>query len=158
MLLNSISPKFVTFTSANPNKDKNREKVGEAAAATGVAGAGYSATRSAAFKAFNSSKKLADGAQALGQPIKQTNSIWNALRLNYRNLTNSIKTWAQESKMIPKFAKPLFTGVVGKFIGGVAAVFVFINGVSEVIDTVANSANKMSQPKFEAKNNYSQAA
>jgi len=152
MPLNTISPKFVTFTS-NPTmtgaKDnRHRDNVEDAAKVTGAAGAGAAATQRAGFRMFKSSKNLntfvnnvAEGANAINKPIQQSNSLWNAFKLNYKNFKADIATWAKNSKMVPKFIKPLFTGSLGKFIGGTAAVFVFITGVGEVIDTVANNVN-----------------
>lgn len=159
MQLNGITPNFVSFGNqyAEYNKeDKRREHVGDAAKATGAAGAGYAATRGASFKMFQSSQKLnrfvngvAEGANTINQPIKQSNSLWKALKLNYKNLTRDIAQWAENSKTLPRFIKPLFTGMLGKFIGGAAAVFVFISGVGEVVDTFANNVSKTaSKPQY----------
>lgn len=156
MPLNAIGPKFVTFTSSangttksSDDNNNRRENVGVAAAATGAAGAGYSATRGAAFKMFKSSEKLrgtintiAEGANVVNQPIKQTNSLWNALKVNYKQLRLDIANWAKASKM-PKFMKSMFTGKLGAIIGGGASVFVFITGITEVVDTFANKVNPM---------------
>lgn len=160
MQLNAITPNFISFTSnqqvADKKEEKRREHVGDAAKATGAAGAGYAATRGASFKMFQSSQKLnrfvngvAEGVQTINQPIKQSNSLWKAIKLNYKNLTRDIAQWAKNSKTLPNFIKPLFTGMLGKFIGGAAAVFVFISGVGEVIETFANKVGKTaSKPQF----------
>ncbi len=147
MQLNALTPKFVTFTGANTNSDKDdkrRERVGEAAVVTGAAGAGVTATRGAAFKMFKSTEKLnrvvnniAEGANLVNQPIKQSNSLWNALKLNYRQLKLDIAAWAKNSRM-PAFMKGLFTGKLGSIIGGGGALFVFITGLFEVADTFMN--------------------
>ncbi len=143
MQLNALTPKFVTFTgNVNSDKDdKRRERVGEAAAVTGAAGAGVTATRGAAFKMFKSTEKLnrvvnniAEGANLVNQPIKQSNSLWNALKINYRQLKVDIATWAKNSKM-PSFMKGLFTGKLGSIIGGGGALFVFVTGLFEVANT-----------------------
>lgn len=151
MPLNVIGPKFVTFTgnSSPSDDDKRRENVGAAAAATGAAGAGYSATRGAAFKMFKSSEKLrgtintvAEGATLVSKPIKQSNSLWNALKVNYRQLRLDIANWAKASKM-PNFMKAMFTGKLGAIIGGGASIFVFLTGITEVVDTFANNVKPM---------------
>ncbi len=145
MQLNAVGPRFVTFTGENSQrKDERRERVGDAAVVTGGVGAGYTATRGAAFKMFKTSEKLrgtintvAEGANVVSKPLKQTNSLWNALKVNYRQLRLDIANWAKASKM-PKFMKGLFTGKLGAIIGGGASVFVFITGVSEVFNTFIN--------------------
>ena len=148
MQLNAIGPKFVTFTgdasNASARREDRKERVGEAAAATGAAGAGYSATRSGAFKMFKSSEKLrgtinsvAEGATLVSEPVKQSNSLWNALKLNYRQLRLDIANWAKASKM-PKFMKGMFTGKLGSIIGGGASIFVFITGIGGVFNTFLN--------------------
>lgn len=146
MPLNAIGSKFVTFTgnSSPSDDDKRRENVGAAAAATGAAGAGYTATRSAAFKMFKSSEKfrgtintVAERTALASEPIKQSNSLWNALKINYRQLKLDIAKWAKASKM-PKFMKGMFTGKLGSIIGGGASIFVFITGIGEVFNTFLN--------------------
>ncbi len=145
MQLNALTPQFVRFTGAVPanssRDDKGRERVGEAAAATGAAGAGVSATRSGAFKMFKTSSKLAGGMNAatdslklVNQPIKQTSSLWNAFRVNAKQLRHDVIAWAENSKM-PGFMKSIFRGGLGKAIGSVAAVFVFTAGVGEIART-----------------------
>lgn len=146
MPLSAIGPKFVTFTGEAPQRDNadRKERVGEAAAVTGGVGAGYTATRGAAFKMFRSSERLrgtintlAEGVNVVNKPLKQTNSLWNALKVNYRQMRLDIAQWAKASKM-PKFMKAVFTGKLGAVLGGGAAVFVFISGVSEVFNTFLN--------------------
>jgi hypothetical protein len=148
----SITPNLVSFT-ANPiNRDAKtrREKVEDAATVTGGVGAGAAATRgSTAFKYFKSSEKLrsvvngtSKAAQALSEPAQRTRSLWNALKVNYKSLKIDIANWAKASKM-PKFMKGMFTGKLGSFLGGGAALFVFISGVGEVIDTTMKNINKL---------------
>lgn len=146
----SVSPKFVTFTGTpnNPTKS-NRERVEDAAAVTGGVGAGAAATRGGAMKFFKSAENLnrvsntaVRTSKALQTPVKQTNSLLNAFRVNYRNFTKQVGEWAEASKM-PKFMKGIFKGKLGGFIGGGAAVFVFITGIGEVISTASNNLYKL---------------
>ena len=162
MLLKISSSNFTSFGNSAQTasqRERNKERVEDAAVVTGGVGAGVTATRSAAFKMFNSSAKLnktinavAEGAQAITQPVSKSKSLWNALKLNYRKLTGDIARWAKNSKAIPGFLKPLFTGKLASIFGGVAAVFVFITGLAEVIENfakkiteVANNSNKNSE-------------
>lgn len=151
MPLNVIGPKILTFTGepsmTGAKGDKRKGHVEEAATVTGAAGAGCSATRGAAFKMFKSSEKVrnafnnaAGTVNAINKPLKQSNSLLNALKVNYRNFTSDIKSWAKASNM-PGFMKAMFTGSLGKVIGGIAAVFVFVTGLGEVINTFANKVN-----------------
>ena len=150
MSLSAIGPKFVTFTGNDPIERTNREKVEDAATVTGGVTAGVVATRGNAFKMFKTSAKLrtvtdgaAEVAGAVAQPVKQSKSIWNAFKLNCESIKTQISNWAKNSKM-PNFMKVLFTGKLGSAIGKGAAVFVFISGVGEVIETFLKNANKVS--------------
>ena len=158
MLLNVSPHNLTTFgksSQASSNREKNKQKVDEAAVVTGGVGAGVTATRSASFKMFNSSAKLnrtvngiAEGARAVTEPVKQSKSLWNALKLNYRKLTADIAAWAKKSGM-PKFIKPIFTGRLASIFGGAAAVFVFITGSVQVVTTAVSKltevGNKISE-------------
>jgi len=147
-MLLSVTPKIVTFT-ANDDTRSRREKVEDAAAVTGGVGAGAAATRGQAFKCFKTSEKLrtmvngaSEATAAVAQPVKQTQSLWNACRLNYQNFKTSIANWAEASRM-PKFMKAMFTGKLGSAIGKGAAVFVFVSGIGEVFDTCVKNADKL---------------
>jgi len=150
MPLSVTGSNLVSFGNTAASKDdRRRERVGEAAAVTGAAGAGYSATRGATFKMFNSSSKaargintLANSARAVNQPIRESNSLWNAFKVNYRQLSSDIAKWAQKSNM-PNFMKAMFTGKLGAFCGGVGALFVFVTGVSEVISTFSEKVSHL---------------
>ena len=152
MQLSAIGPKVVNFTSNNAERDdKRHERVGDAAAATGAAGAGYSATRGAAFKAFRSSENVAkavnnaaNGLNAMNQPVRETSSLWNALKVNAKRLKLDIASWAEKSRM-PKFTKGMFTGKLGGAIGGVASVFVFVAGLAEVYDAFLHKLSNLTQ-------------
>ena len=145
MQLSAIGPKVVTFTSGNSDRDdKRHERVGDAAAATGAAGAGYSATRGAAFKAFRSSENVAKALNAMNQPVRETSSLWNALKVNAKRLKLDIASWAEKSRM-PKFMKGMFTGKLGGAIGGVASVFVFVAGLAEVYDAFLHKLSNLTQ-------------
>lgn len=152
MLLN-VSPhnltSFGNSSQSTSNREKNKQKVDEAAVVTGGVGAGVTATRSAAFKMFNSSTKLnktvngiSEGAKAMTEPVAQSKSLWNAFKLNYRKLTSGIANWAKNSKM-PAFLKPIFTGKLASILGGAAAVFVFITGSVQVFTTAVSKLNKV---------------
>ena len=146
----SVAPKFVSFTSSPDSHQKsNREKVENAAAVTGGVGAGAAATRGGAMKFFKSAENLnrvsntaVKTSKALQTPVRQTNSLLNAFRVNYKNFTKQIGEWAEASKM-PKFMKGIFKGKLGGFIGGGAAVFVFITGIGEVISTASNNLYRL---------------
>jgi hypothetical protein len=147
----SVNPKIVTFAGTGNERSQSRtrkEQVEDAATATGGVGAGVAATRGGAMKFFNTAKKL-DTATALASsatkaaevPIKQTNSLWNAFRLNCKGISTQIANWAEGTNM-PNFMKYLFKGGLGKIIGRGAAVFVFITGLGEVVRTVSNHLYK----------------
>ena len=153
MLLNLSSHNLTTFGNSPQqsysSREKNKQKVDEAAVVTGGVGAGLTATRSAGFKMFNSATKLnrtvngiAEGAQAMTEPVKQSKSLWNALKLNYRKLTSDIANWAKNSKM-PSFLKPIFTGKLASILGGAAAVFVFVTGAVQVFTTAVSKLSKV---------------
>ena len=148
MPLSPVSVNKIYFTGAESRNDN----VVEAAAVTGGVGAGCAAARGGkAFSAFKSSAKLrsavtgaAEATEAMVKPINQSKSLWNAFKINAKNLRTSIANWAKNSKM-PKFMKGLFTGKLGKAIGGLAAVFVFITGVGEVVRTFAYDLDKINK-------------
>jgi len=147
----SITPNLVSFTSyPDTSKKSKREHVEDAATVTGGVGAGAAATRGGAMKFFKSAEKInrvssiADQtSRALEAPVRQTNSLWNAMKLNYNKFTKQISRWAEASNM-PKFMKGIFTGKLGAIIGGGAAVFVFITGIGEVIRTASNNIYTLS--------------
>ncbi|MBR6098939.1 hypothetical protein IKP85_04260 [bacterium] len=150
----SIAPKIVTFTGTETTAQhkSRRDQVENAAAATGGVGAGVAATRGGggALKFFRTSAETVNKASvtanrathALETPVRQTNSLWNAFKLNGKSIGKQIAEWAEASKM-PKFMKVLFTGQFGKALGLGAAVFVFITGVGEVISTLMNNLYKV---------------
>ena len=149
----SISPKMITFTGTDYRpSNKRREQVENAATATGGVGAGVAATRGGggALKFFKTSAETVNRASAtanqatnaLKTPAKQTNSLFNAFKLNGKGFGKQISDWAEASNM-PKFMKRLFTGQFGKALGRGAAVFVFITGIGEVISTVMNNIYKV---------------
>lgn len=150
MSLSSVGPKFITFTGTETQERTRRDKIEDAAAVTGGVGAGAAATRGNAFKMFKTSEKLrtvVTGASevtgAVAQPVKQSKSVWNAFKLNYTKFTSEIAEWAKNSKM-PNFMKVLFTGKLASAIGKGAAVFVFISGIGEIIDTCVKNAQNVS--------------
>ena len=115
-----------------------------------VGGAGAAAGGAKAFRAFPSGAQVSRGitmanqaTEVMVKPINQSKSLWNALKVNTKKLTSSIANWAKNSKM-PKFMKAMFTGKFGKAIGGLAAVFVFITGVGEVVRTAVYDLDKIS--------------
>ena len=141
----SVSPKIVTFTGEASNPKSRRDKVEDAATATGGVGAGVAATRGGALKFFKSAEKInqvtgtaAKATSVIEKPAKQTVSLLNAFKVNYRNFTKQVAEWAEASKM-PKFMKGIFTGKLGNILGKGAAVFVFISGIGEVIHTLLNN-------------------
>lgn len=158
MLLNVSPHNLTTFGNSSQslsNREKNKQKVDEAAVVTGGVGAGITATRSASFKMFNSANKIGktvngitEGAKAMTEPVKQSQSLWNALKLNYRKLTSNIATWAKKSNM-PEFIKPIFTGKLASILGGAASLFVFLTGSVQVFTTAVSKltevGNKLSE-------------
>lgn len=145
-MLLSVSPKITTFTALEeqPVKSK-RDKVENAAAATGGVGAGYAATRGGALKFFKQAEKInqvtgtaARATSAIEKPAQQTVSLLNAFKVNYRNFTKQVAEWAEASRM-PNFMKGIFTGKLGHVLGKGAAVFVFISGCGEVLHTLLNN-------------------
>lgn len=151
MPLSPVGLYNLSFTANVESQQKSRrEKVEDAATVTGGVGAGAAATKGTnAFKYFKSSEKLrgvvnsaATTTEAIAKPAQQTKSLWNALKLNYKNLKIDIAEWAKASKM-PNFMKGMFTGKLGSMLGGVASVFVFISGVGEVFHTLLNNVNKI---------------
>ena len=162
MPLSPVAPCNINYTGYNPQPKTGRDKVDDAAAVTGGVGAGVAATRgNGAFKYFKSSEKLrgvvnkaAETERALTVPVKQSKSIWNALKLNYANLKKGIADWAKASKM-PKFMKAMFTGKLGKVISGGAAVFVFISGVGEIAHTLVSNVSRIGdQASYVTSNPY----
>ena len=155
----SISPKIVTFTGTGADQLKTRrEQVENAATATGGVGAGVAATRGGALKFFKSSAQRVNSAtntavqatRALEKPVKQTNSLWNAFKINGKSIGKQIAEWAEASKM-PKFMKYIFKGALGKALGQGAAVFVFITGCGEVLSTAMNNMYKVGATLFSSK-------
>lgn len=152
MLPSVSSHNLITFGNDSnnaSNREKNRQRVDDAAVVTGGVGAGVTATRSASFRMFNSANKLnktvngiAEGARAVSEPVTKSQSLWNALKLNYRKLTSDIATWAKNSNM-PKFLKPIFTGKLASIFGGTAAVFVFVTGAVDVFTTAVAQLSKV---------------
>lgn len=146
-----LSPVMMNKIAFTGNPDDNRggnDGVKEAAFVTG--GVGMTAKGAKAFRAFPSGAQVSNGittvtkaTDAMVKPINQSKSLWNALKVNTKKLTSSIANWAKNSKM-PKFMKAMFTGKFGKAIGGLAAVFVFITGVGEVVRTAVYDLDKIS--------------
>lgn len=141
---------YTDFESRSSQSKTNRDRVEDAATVTGATGAGAAATRGSALKFFKTSAgkvntitgAAADITNAVEAPARQSKSLLNAFRINYRNFTNQIANWAEASKM-PNFMKAMFTGKLGAFIGKGAAVFVFTTGIAEVFSTLMKNANKL---------------
>ena len=152
MLHNEIYMNAISFRGGEYQTKSRKEKVGEAAAVTGGVGAGVAATKGgSAFNYFKSSEQLrnvvnsaAKTSEAIVKPAQQSKSLWNAFKLNCQNLRAGIAKWANASKM-PKFMKTMFNGGLGKALGGVAALFVFVTGISEVAKTFLGNVNKISE-------------
>lgn len=147
----SISPKLISFTAGENHQRTGRDNVEDAAKATGVAGA-----TTGAMKFFKSANKASSTAvqttRALQEPIKQTNSLFNTFRGTKTELFNQLSDWARGSNM-PRFMKSIFTSKFGAFLGGVAAVFVFITGIGEVINTASNNLYRLGATVSVGKNN-----
>ena len=129
----------------NSSSRSKRETVEDAATATGAAGAGASATkffRASAEKVNRISATTAETARAVEAPVRQSRSLINGFKINYRNFTKQIANWAEQSNM-PNFMKAMFTGEIGKVIGKVAAVFVFITGVGEIFHMLMKNINNV---------------
>lgn len=148
----SISPKIVSFTAGENQQRTGRDNVEDAAKATGVAGA----TTGGAMKFFKSANKASSTAvqttRALQEPIKQTNSLFNTFRGTMTELFNQLSDWARGSNM-PRFMKSIFTSKFGAFLGGVAAVFVFITGIGEVFNTASYNLYRLLATVPVGKNN-----
>ncbi len=134
---------------SNTQNRSNRDRVEDAATVTGATGAGVAATRGNALKFFKTSAEnlnkvsgtAAQATKAVAEPVKQSRSLINAFRINYKNITEQIAKWAETSGM-PNFMKPLFKGALGAAIGKGAAIFVFISGIGEVFHTLLNNVNR----------------
>ena len=144
MPLSPVMMNKIAFT-GSPDDNRGGGTAANAAFVVGGAGAGAKA-----FRAFPSGAQVSRGitmanqaTEAMVKPINQSKSLWNALKVNTKKLTSSIANWAKNSKM-PKFMKAMFTGKFGKAIGGLAAVFVFITGVGEVVRTAVYDLDKIS--------------
>ena len=145
----SVEKSNIVQYTGNQSSRSNREKVEDAATATGAAGAGAAATRSSALKFFKSAEKMnhatgvaAQTTRALEAPVSKSRSLINGFKINYRNLTEQIAAWAEKTNM-PKFMKIMFTGEVGKVIGKGAAVFVFITGLGEIFHMFMRNINNV---------------
>ena len=150
MAIRSIDNSVVPYTGNDNQYRSNRDKVEDAAAVTGATGASAAASRSSALKFFKSSATkvntlsgtAAEITNAVEVPAKQSKSLFNALKINYKNITGQISRWAEASHM-PKFMKALFMGKLGNFIGGGAALFVFVTGIAEVFQTLMKNVNNV---------------
>ncbi len=150
MEIRRIDSSVIPYTSNDNQSSSKRDKVEDAAAVTGATGASAAAGRSSALKFFKSSASkvntlsgtAAEITNAVEVPAKQSKSLLNALRINYKNITGQISRWAEASKM-PNFMKAMFTGKLGSFLGGGAALFVFVTGVAEVFQTLMKNVNNV---------------
>lgn len=139
-----VDGSVVPYEGNSSNRSK-RETVEDAATATGAAGAGASATKffkTSAQKVNRISTTMAETSRAVETPVRQSRSLINGFKINYRNFTQQIANWAEQSNM-PKFMKVFFTGQAGKVIGKGAAVFVFITGIGEVFHTLMKNIDNV---------------
>lgn len=137
-----VDNSLVPYEGSSSTRSK-REKVEDAATATGAAGAGASATkffRNSAQRVNRITSAVEQTSRAVEAPVRQSRSLINGFKINYRNFTKQIANWAEQSNM-PKIIKTLFTGQAGKVIGKGAAVFVFITGLGEVFHTLMKNVN-----------------
>lgn len=129
----------------NSSSRSKRETVEDAATATGAAGAGASATKffkTSAQKVNRISTTMAETSRAVETPVRQSRSLINGFKINYRNFTQQIAEWAERTNM-PGFMKALFTGKASSIIGKGAAVFVFITGLGEIFHMFMRNINNV---------------
>ena len=137
-----------SFGRVYPQSDGRRTVWDGTADALGAGGAVISGGARLGFfngKVCSMVRGTTEATKALIEPAKQSKSLWNALKLNYQNFKTGIATWAKASNM-PNFMKVMFTGKLGKAIGGVAAVFVFISGIGEITNTLTRTLGGIASP------------